>query len=106
MTDIEKIRAEAIRRNSGNDDTQGYAWGWAIPTLIREVDRLTRWRAIETAPKDGTIVIVIGLDGGALTYACAARYASNGWFRANHGDFTVQCNPTHWVPMPAHPLSR
>jgi hypothetical protein len=60
------------------------------------------WRPIETAPQDGTYVLVV--EG---QFVSQARFVSDsGWFEANNdptdhwgGPFS----PTHWQPMPLPP---
>ena len=67
------------------------------------------WQPITTAPRDGTIVIVRGkwryADTSETMMAVAARYdyADNWWRDNDGGGFTVQCHPTHWMPLPAAP---
>ena len=66
------------------------------------------WRPIETAPKDGTRVLLSGMpygpkvDVGAwgiTTYNRSAKAYNRGWttFPGN------ETNPTHWMPLPAAP---
>lgn len=58
------------------------------------------WQPIETAPRDGTVV---------LTWARHRpnRFAALGHFDANCGDWVSDGNlylePTHWMPMPTPP---
>jgi hypothetical protein len=64
------------------------------------------WQPIETAPKDGTAVDL--WKGVRLTdcYWCSLPYAGDipwGWTCQSLGRIT---NPTHWMPLPADPLSR
>lgn len=58
------------------------------------------WQPIETAPKDGTEILVycISMDG---TCGCeVARFCDerNGWFIG-----VCRLSPTHWMPLPAAP---
>jgi len=59
-----------------------------------------RWLAIETAPKDGTLVWIGRADG----YMVLARNWGGAWFR-DSGTYAGEC--THWMPfhMPAPPPS-
>ncbi len=67
------------------------------------------WMDIETAPKDGTIIIGRGpwrFGGDKEFVALAIRYNSDLgiWQRDNDGyGYTVQCHPTFWMPIPAPP---
>jgi hypothetical protein len=56
------------------------------------------WQPIETAPKDGSVIIVnnYGIDVG---YWSAAY---NGWLTG--GSRTV-ASPTHWLPVPELPTA-
>lgn len=73
--------------------------------LIEELDRLAEaearknWQSIETAPKDGTSVLVY--DGHIWI---AEWYETNdrikGWWAQDHS-----CNPTHWMHLPEPPNS-
>jgi len=81
-----------------------------------------KWEPIETAPKDGTIIIIArgvdvapgwfssGMDGvewrflddasesieGCCDRELRGRVAPNGWLRESGG-------PTHWMPLPEPP---
>jgi hypothetical protein len=65
------------------------------------------WQPIETAPKDGTVVIVRGFydaDGKLFMKAAAAAQYGKRWMMDNHGyGYTVSCYPTHWMPLPNPP---
>lgn len=67
------------------------------------------WMDIETAPKDGTIIIGRGpwrFGGDKEFVALAIRYNSDLgiWQRDNDGyGYTVQCHPTFWMSLPAPP---
>lgn len=88
------------------------------------------WQPIETAPKDGTEILVVSGTGGTgvllarwialqdfLTTSEAEEYADAGmsesdleipcWFYADfvHGDrLAPDCQPTHWMPLPLPPV--
>jgi hypothetical protein len=68
---------------------------------------MSQWQAIETAPRDGSILIGRGsYDNADLDnmLAVAMRYQGGLWWRENAGDgFTITCRPTHWMQMPAPP---
>lgn len=81
-----------------------------IKAAIAEITRLrerTEWRPIETAPKDGTEILVASHDCVDQAIWGRTKYHGEGWL-----DFEVQCNVTsytskpidgvtHWLPL--HP---
>jgi len=56
-----------------------------------------QWRPIETAPRDGTQVIVCRNDGG---YIGGAHFVADNWWALEKES---HCNPTHWQPLPEPP---
>lgn len=78
--------------------------------LVRPNDGLGAWQPIETAPRDGTEVLVCRVyEGGKAEYAVAHNYDDGngwrdmgdmGWAGMTHDD---ENQPTHWMPLPAHP---
>ena len=60
------------------------------------------WQDIETAPKDGTYILVYGAP--VFSKSCVAQ-----WTRPRTGDdwnwytpeISIAINPTHWQPLPA-----
>lgn len=76
------------------------------------------WRPIDTAPKDGTIVMLYASQGcaGAWNGIHVAWWdsdnTSNGYRHCwRHADYQnlgggVSGNPTHWMPLPRDPHGR
>jgi hypothetical protein len=72
------------------------------------------WQLIETAPKDGTFVLVAWTHAKRYDVA-AAKWCfkdpdSDGWHDEDGGawfdDDDEECNPpTHWMPLPEPPQS-
>jgi hypothetical protein len=61
------------------------------------------WQPIETAPKDGTIVLA--WDGRAVYVAFYGRYAlwnEMSWI-GGHCKVAHITQPTHWMPLPEPP---
>lgn len=74
---------------------------------------MTDWQPIETAPKDGTVVLVVGDRG----HSCA-QWRREGWDTGSGWHATVEgqecldgddryglkrLSPTHWMPIPSPP---
>ena len=57
-----------------------------------------QWQPIETAPKDGTEVVVVDIDGDRFI---ASSIDGQNWY---DGVFPIY-HPTHWMPLPAPPMS-
>lgn len=67
------------------------------------MEREMEWQPIETAPRDGTRVLVYQKDwcedGGSVFEARVNRYG--GWGDPVYREWT--CEPTYWRPIPAPP---
>lgn len=63
------------------------------------------WQPIETAPKDGTVVM--GFDEKLPTRGLSPPIACIRWFDTawwgTTGDSIVMLRPTHWMPLPDAP---
>ena len=63
------------------------------------------WQLIETAPRDGTAVLVY-LYGGQIdiaTWTIAHRQSKPMWIDYFYKDC---CVPTHWMPLPEGPKDK
>ena len=54
------------------------------------------WQPIETAPKDGTSVL---LTGGGLVRECRWDYCL-GWSDPVYREWSFEATPTDWMPLP------
>lgn len=64
------------------------------------------WQPIETAPKDGTIVIAYYPATNQYNdRVMIVRRKSRGWAPAGGGNRTLVSSPTHWMPLPPAPTS-
>jgi hypothetical protein len=63
-------------------------------TQLREALADGSWRPIETAPKDGTEIIILG----KWTKDCSRAYWDGGLWQTYSGGHEE--NPTHWMPLP------
>lgn len=60
------------------------------------------WQPIETAPKDGAILV--WMDGYIIEVRWTNESVKPGWVSAETG-YKVGSAPTHWMPLPAPPAS-
>jgi hypothetical protein len=63
---------------------------------------MTQWQAIETAPKDGTRILVVGLHPGTTLHWMNFAYGDGDGL---DGDWMESLHPTHWMPLPDPPQS-
>ena len=73
------------------------------------------WNLIETAPKDGTHILL--WDGAKRVLAFWGEY-ENGWMvpweddnllssaHNNEGEYAQVRNPSHWIPLPEAPVKK
>lgn len=68
-----------------------------------------QWQPMETAPKDGTNILLLNDKGNMATALWQGEGAMEGWWlRGNSGHrpdvfFNGHRAPTHWMPLPARP---
>lgn len=73
---------------------------------MAELERIIEWQPIETAPKDGTEIIVFMPD--AYNQIEIVAFSSDGasgeaWCSARCVDGLEAGIPTHWMPLPSPP---
>lgn len=73
------------------------------------------WQPIETAPKDGTIVLACGKWAGeiggighapeilAVSFSGSTDYKGFDWSVEGTSGYAAWLKPTHWMPLPAAP---
>lgn len=87
----------------GSVENQPQDWGWRVPTGRRNylMEIKMDWQPIETAPKDGTIVLACwaGYKGCILV-----RMLQDGEWHSGPNDPHIK-SITHWMPLPAPPVS-
>jgi hypothetical protein len=64
---------------------------------------MSEWLPIETAPKDGTCVLVVSC--GRVVTASFSKYSEK-WFDGCLNDLDGTEQPTHWMPLPAPPEAK
>lgn len=77
-------------------------------------EQMSEWQPIETAPKDGSQVLVWDQTEGVCTARFQshveewrASWGSEEWIQDGsvYDDALVARKPTHWMPLPAPPKS-
>ena len=72
---------------------------WANGHYIATIKKpKNEWQLIETAPKDGTEVVVVDIDGDRFI---ASSIDGQNWY---DGFYPIY-SPSHWMPLPAPPMS-
>lgn len=65
-----------------------------------------KWQPIETAPRDGTVVLVNDTTPGFTPWVAARYFSCAEWLGWVYDDETltdsnpIGPNPTHWLPVP------
>ena len=74
------------------------------------------WQPIETAPKDGTEVLLFGSWAGEINgkfdppsiavglFYGEGDYKEFDWLATNTDAYCVWGKPTHWMPLPDEPI--
>jgi len=74
-----------------------------------DVSPPTGWQDISSAPMDGTEILVFVPDDGqgVAFWIVEARSPRTGWCAGTDesGPLFLQTEPTHWMPLPAPPVS-
>lgn len=76
-------------------------------SAANEIDRLTSWQHIDTAPKDGSKVLCCTVLSHKLGYyaypvACGYHSEAGSWLNVHDGEWFH--GPTHWMPLPEPPV--
>jgi len=69
--------------------------------IVRQVlaeDNEDPWQPIETAPRDGTEILVC-MEGDKDS-VCIVEYFSFNWVYPTYEDTGIYREPTHWMPIP------
>lgn len=87
-------------------------------TVTLNGDDVMKWQPIETAPRDGTPVLLWGVVAGEISgqtdkmefagegeWVEDSQYnADEDWWLLSGGDYySSWCKPTHWMPSPEPP---
>ncbi len=77
-----------------------------LPALLAVEPTPTQWQPIETAPKDGTYVLITNGQHCHTAYrrdSLGDDFASWCFYQKYGGAAVVLLGPTHWMPLPALP---
>lgn len=90
-------------------------WGWNLEFKVFKHVLLAGWYPIDTAPKDGTPILLAGGTWGD-DFRDAAKCVMVGWWEVGYKfpmwntcaaeagcSMFPYSNPTHWMPVPAAP---
>lgn len=105
---IRTVESEVLRLNGIGEGERSYAcdhddavhcWNCYAVTPQQAASVPDGWQPIETAPKDGTNILVFEYDH--ITTACWY----GGWRLVVTGTHSEDsdCYPSHWMPLPAAP---
>lgn len=62
---------------------------------------MSEWQPIETAPKDGTDILLSGPHSNHGWVIKSARFWIGSWW--SNGNRGIGPDPSHWMPLPAPP---
>ena len=62
-----------------------------------------KWLPIETAPQDGTYILVLDFSAGERWDVVGAFYKYGSWYTDWQSSDDGQVWPTHWMPLPEPP---
>jgi len=105
--DILRMACEAGLRNSNPGMAQEVLRFAAMVIAAHEAAK-PGWQPIETAPKDGTNVLLLNDKGNMAAGLWLDGVLGSGWFLrgGNKPDyfFNNHRGPTHWMPLPPPPV--
>jgi hypothetical protein len=89
------------------------AVGWNTRALADRLEQREGWRGIESAPKDGTNILVWKPETSRQAQATEAWFCrpyegasdAQGWWQTGRGMIPqgIPGTPTHWMPLPPAP---
>jgi hypothetical protein len=94
-----------------------------LAAAIKQRDEATAWRLIETAPMNGTVVmlyghgrVTVGSWVAVVEYSMSPESLSgigddhpkdeSAFWESHDGGFTEEHPPTHWMPLPQLPREK
>jgi hypothetical protein len=102
---VSKEQIDAIGNESAYSHKEGDWVKWEdYARLQAELQRLTTWQPIETAPRDGTAIL--GCQGWCIEVTAYHKgtkpyHRKEAWVVANDDEgYAQDFQPTHWMPLP------
>ena len=83
------------------DELHNWVCLYTIPPTTEQIANETAWQPIETAPKDGTRVLLC-IDHGEWGDKVWTGLWGDGWM-VSYGK--ARTEPTHWMPLPKAPAN-
>ena len=80
----------------------------SLEAQLAAVQMDTEWQPIETAPRDGTRVLLFGRGPYDDIEAFTGEFSFDRWLAAPNeaSEYMPEsCSPTHWIPLPEPPTS-
>jgi hypothetical protein len=63
---------------------------------------VNKWKPIESAPKDGTLLLAFWQL--PTTTECGVAFFDYFWYSPQYNNVSIACPaPTHWMPLPEPP---
>jgi hypothetical protein len=108
-TSPEALRALAMRCIDEMEVTTTFTMRDTVDALraVADEKEAQRWQPIETAPKDGTSVLLVNHKGNIAAGLWMDSFTGAGWYLRGGSDpdefFNGHFGPTHWMPLPKGP---
>lgn len=107
MTELDKDGLEAAIAEIPDGSSARTRRQVAVDVIRAYLDAADEWRPIETAPKDGTDVLVSRRDDDGEGEFAVAQWWVHAWafMSGRPGDMPALLGfiPTHWRPLPSPP---
>lgn len=99
--DIDQIASAIVKNPYAGDDEPDFQLYLAIARAIQAERNRSTWQPIESAPKDGTDILITTEGYGMLVRIGFYDAARDGVWSIWPG--RDRMNPTHWQPLPSPP---
>jgi len=97
LSDIANNIAKRVEKNYGT--TVMYDASWIVEDELKALQPEQKWQTIDTAPRDGTPVILLYRDGNKVSVGWWSGNEQIGW----GNNFANNMNVSHFIPLPEPP---